>query len=83
VIDQKEILNSREAADFLDVSVETVVREARAGRLPGRRIGKEWRFSRRVLIEWLARGPTEQDARYRRAEDREAPSVHATEGDRV
>jgi excisionase family DNA binding protein len=35
----------------------TVQRQAKAGRLPGRRIGKEWRFSRAVLLDWMASGP--------------------------
>lgn len=63
----EDILNSREAADFLRVSQETVIREAKARRLPGRRVGKEWRFSRAVLMTWLSRGPEEDDTeRYRR-----------------
>ncbi len=71
--DAPEILNSREAAEFLRVSPETVIREARGGRLPGRRIGKEWRFSRNALLEWLARGPSQEDTdRYRR-DDSERP----------
>ena len=64
---ESEIMNSREAADFLRVSAETVIREARAGRLPGRRLGKEWRFSRTALLNWLAGGPGVEDTdRYRR-----------------
>lgn len=68
-----EILNSREAAEFLRVGPETVIREARAGRLPGRRIGKEWRFSRNALLEWLARGPSQEDTRRYRRDDSERP----------
>lgn len=65
--DEQEILNSRQAALFLHVSPETVIREARAGRMPGRRVGKEWRFSRTALLHWLAEGPGEGDMdRYRR-----------------
>ncbi len=59
--DEPEILNPQEAAEFLRVSLLTVQRQARAGRLPGRRIGKQWRFSRTVLLEWLATGPESQD----------------------
>lgn len=63
----QEILDSRGAARFFRVSRETVIREARAGRLPGRRIGKEWRFSRSALLEWLALGPDREDIeRYKR-----------------
>ena len=52
---------SQEAAEFLRVPLLTVQRQAKAGRLPGRRIGKEWRFSRTVLLEWLAAGPDRHD----------------------
>jgi excisionase family DNA binding protein len=65
--DEQEVMNSKEAGEFLRVSPETVIREARGGRLPGRRVGKEWRFSRGALMEWLARGPSDEDmSRYRR-----------------
>ena len=59
--DDPEILTPQEAADFLRVPLLTVQRQAKAGRLPGRRIGKEWRFSRSVLIESMAAGPDRRD----------------------
>ena len=59
--DEPEILTPQEAAEFLRVPVLTVQRQAKAGRLPGRRVGKEWRFSRTVLLEWLASGPDRHD----------------------
>lgn len=59
--DEPEVLTPQQAADFLQVPLLTVQRQAKAGRLPGRRIGKEWRFSRTVLLEWLAAGPDRHD----------------------
>ena len=56
-----EILTPQEAAEFLRVPLLTVQRQAKAGRLPGRRIGKEWRFSKTVLLEWMATGPDSHD----------------------
>jgi excisionase family DNA binding protein len=68
--DNPEILTPQEAADFLRVPLLTVQRQAKAGRLPGRRIGKEWRFSRTVLIEWMAAGPDRHDLElYNRSSD--------------
>jgi len=58
---EPEILTPQEAAEFLRVPLLTVQRQAKAGRLPGRRIGKEWRFSRTVLIDWMASGPDRHD----------------------
>ena len=77
--DEREILNMQEAADFLRVPLLTVQRQAKAGRLPGRRIGREWRFSRSVLLEWMAAGPDRHDLdRYNR---RSGPEDRAPEED--
>lgn len=64
-----EILSVEEAAEFLKVPAATVRREARSGRLPGRHVGKEWRFSRSGVVAWLygqIEGPGEAPARYSR-----------------
>lgn len=53
---QKEVLTAEEAAEFLGFNPVTVRLKARSGEIPGRKIGKEWRFSRRVLLEWLEEG---------------------------
>jgi excisionase family DNA binding protein len=50
---QKEVLTAEEAAEFLGLNPVTVRLKARSGEIPGRKIGKEWRFSRRQLLEWL------------------------------
>lgn len=53
VDDLDDVLSADEAAALLKVPPATVRREARAGRLPGRHVGKEWRFARSALIDWL------------------------------
>ena len=64
---EDDVLTSAEAAAFLKVGPRTVLDEAKRGRLPGRRVGKEWRFSRKVLEAWLASGPDDYDTeRYKR-----------------
>jgi excisionase family DNA binding protein len=54
----KDVLNSDEAAAFLGLSVFTVREFARQGKIPARKVGKEWRFSRPGLMRWLE-NPTE------------------------
>ena len=51
-----EILTTSQAAEFLQLSVQSVKARARAGTLPAARIGREWRFSRRQLLEWIEAG---------------------------
>jgi excisionase family DNA binding protein len=49
-----EVMNVEQAADFLQVDDSTVIELAEAGKLPGRKLGKDWRFSRAALVAWLA-----------------------------
>ena len=48
-----EVLNSEEAARFLRIHVKTTLRLARQGKIPGCKVGGEWRFLRSELTEWL------------------------------
>src|SRR5918999_4387261 len=48
-----EVLTLDELAALLQVEPAEVERMAEAGELPGRRIGEEWRFSRRAVLDWL------------------------------
>jgi len=48
-----EVLTAEEAAQLLRVTVQTVLKESRAGRLPGIKVGREWRYSRNALIRHL------------------------------
>jgi excisionase family DNA binding protein len=52
----REVLNVDQAAEFLGFSAYTVREKARAGEIPGRKVGREWRFSREQLLEWLRTG---------------------------
>lgn len=49
----KEFLDTAETAQWLGVPEYTVTREAREGRLPGRKVGRGWRFSRTVVLEYF------------------------------
>ncbi len=50
-----EILTIQEAADFLRVSDDTIRRRLKddPSALPGRQIGRQWRFSKRALLRWV------------------------------
>jgi excisionase family DNA binding protein len=52
----REVLNVDQAAEFLGFSAYTVREKARSGEIPGRKVGREWRFSRDQLLEWLRTG---------------------------
>ena len=48
-----DVLTPEQLADLLQVQLETVLKLAADGELPGRRLGEEWRFSRAAVLAWL------------------------------
>jgi len=52
----KDILNVEEAAAFLGVSVKTFNKVLHSEDMPARKIGREWKFSRAALINWVGNG---------------------------
>src|SRR5262249_19565598 len=55
--DPPEVLNAEQAAQLLQIEESVVIELPDAGKLPGRRLGKVWRFSRAALVAWLANPP--------------------------
>jgi len=56
----RDILNIEEAAQLLGVSTKTFAKVLREGEIPGRKIGREWKFSKQALIDWVARGKSSE-----------------------
>ena len=50
----EDVLTPDEAAELLRSDAATVVGMAEDGKLPGRKIGDEWRFAREALMRWLS-----------------------------
>lgn len=50
---QGEVLNLNDVANLLRVHPKTVRQLAQAGKIPGFRLGRLWRFSRCKVQEWV------------------------------
>ena len=48
-----DVLTPPQLADLLQVDEKTVRELARRGEIPARKLGREWRFSRRAVLDWL------------------------------
>ena len=48
-----EVLTVEEAAAFLKVCHMTVRKLLKNGELPGRRVGKQWRLTKRALLHYI------------------------------
>jgi len=48
-----DIMTVEEVAKYLKLKPQTVYKWAQEGQIPGTKLGKEWRFRRRILDEWI------------------------------
>ena len=71
---QRDVLNIEEAAELLGVSIKTFNKVLHSEEMPARKIGREWKFSRRALIEWVGAGRSSQFYRENGEEEDEAPA---------
>lgn len=47
-------MTTEEIAEYLKLNPQTVLRKARAGEIPSFKVGRQFRFSKAVIDEWLA-----------------------------
>jgi excisionase family DNA binding protein len=52
----KEILTTKDMAEYLKLHEITICKYAAAGLIPGIRIGRVWRFEKETIDRWLAEG---------------------------
>ncbi len=50
---EKEILTTKEVAEYLSIHPFTVHRYAREGKIPAFKIGTDWRFHKKYLEKWI------------------------------
>jgi len=53
MLKKKEIMTTREVAEYLNLHPLTVHRYARAGKIPAFKIGTDWRFHKKYIEEWI------------------------------
>jgi len=49
-----DVLTVEQLAELLQIDDKTVRALAAKGELPGRKLGRHWRFSRQAVLDWLA-----------------------------
>jgi len=50
-----EVMNLNQLAAYLQLSPQTIYKKVERGEIPGAKIGRQWRFKRAVIDEWLER----------------------------
>ncbi|RJF71540.1 DNA-binding protein [Deinococcus cavernae] len=61
MVSRDEVLTLEELAAYLKVSETTAYSLVRSGDIPGRKVGREWRFLRVRVENWLMQTGTEDD----------------------
>jgi excisionase family DNA binding protein len=51
-----DIMTVEDVARYLKLKPQTVYKWAQEGQIPATKLGKEWRFRRRILDEWIDTG---------------------------
>ena len=51
----REVMDIRQAAEYLGISTDTLYRYASEGFIPAFRLGNRWRFKRSLLDAWMVK----------------------------
>ncbi len=57
-----ELMTVEEVASYLRVTKKTVYRLLKQGRIPASKVGRQWRFDKKLIDEWLHRSSVGTDA---------------------
>ena len=52
-MDEQSVMTIDELARYLKLSKSTLYKLAQAGRVPGKKVGKHWRFRKDAIDRWL------------------------------
>jgi excisionase family DNA binding protein len=72
---QPDNLNIDEAAELLGVSIKTFNKVLHNQNMPARKIGREWKFSRQALIDWVGSGRSQEFYKESGDDDEDEPHV--------
>jgi excisionase family DNA binding protein len=61
------VLTIEELARYLKVSKSTLYKLCQVGHVPGRKVGRHWRFSKIVIDEWIGQTGIRREGRVKRA----------------
>ncbi len=55
VTESREVMNLREASQYLGVSPDTLYRYISEDRIPAFKLGNRWKFKKTILDRWMER----------------------------
>ena len=70
-----EIMTVEEVADYLRVTEKTIYRLLKQGKIPSAKVGRQWRFQKSSIDEWLQQNSVRKKAVILVVDDREIIQV--------
>jgi len=61
VLDLREVMNIRQASEYLGVSPDTLYKYLSRGSIPAFKLGNRWRFKKSMLDRWMERQSQPRD----------------------
>jgi excisionase family DNA binding protein len=55
MVESREVMNLREASQYLGVSPDTLYRYISEDRIPAFKLGNRWKFKKTILDRWMER----------------------------
>ena len=63
----REVMNVREASEYLGISPDTLYRYVYEDRIPAFKLGNRWKFKKTILDRWIERKISRSGNRRRKA----------------
>ncbi|MFB3154527.1 MAG: helix-turn-helix domain-containing protein [Candidatus Acidiferrales bacterium] len=67
MVSPREVMNIKEASDYLGISPDTLYRYVYNDRIPAFKLGNRWKFKKAILDRWIERKIVQGKNRRRRA----------------
>lgn len=64
--DAPEVMNIRQASQYLGVSADTLYKYVYEERIPAFKLGNRWKFKKTILDSWMERKSTQGEGRGRK-----------------
>jgi excisionase family DNA binding protein len=53
----RDVMTIDQLAEYLQIPKSTLYKLVQDGKVPGKKVGRQWRFHREAVDAWLAQGP--------------------------
>jgi len=75
--DSREVMNIRQASQYLGVSPDTLYKYVYEEKIPAFKLGNRWKFKKTILDSWMERKSTQGEGRGKKKQPKAARAAAA------